>query len=794
MIDARLLLPAATAWLAAVVVIVGAAFVGDPVERHGHAIAIAGSVCAGALALLASAIRLPIAWRPALLSAALGLMLGACSAGAQVWATTAGPVAGWAKARASAEVIAVVNGEPITRANGSAAVWQSSSSTEVRIATSAISARGERVLVDLPISMRVDNPDLVPAPGTEIAISGRLGPAAKTDLAAVLTMRSESGIAILRSPGPIDAAASSMREGLRTSLAGVGPDAAALVAGLSVGDESLQSASLDDSMRASGLSHLTAVSGGNVAIILAVVLVIARMLRWRMPTRVIVALAALGYFVVLVRPQPSVVRAAVMGVVMLLALLTGGRRSGPAVLATAVLVLVVVSPALAVSWAFGLSAFATGGLILLTPSVAASLARWRPTRRWPPALQEGVAVTTAAQLATLPLLVAMGVSVGWVAVPANLLAMPAVAPVTILGLIAAMVAPFSLPAAAGIAQVAALPAAWIAWVASTCSTLPFAALPWPTGLPGVVLLALVTPMLFVAVRLMRRRYPAGVPRLITMTGIVVTIVVSMVLAIAPPGRRGWPPPGWLMVACSVGQGDGLVIRDTEEAAIVIDSGPDPALIDACLDDLGVTAVTALILTHFHADHVNGLPGVLRDRQVAAVFVSPVNDPPEQVAMVLGWLDGIAPAPVAVRVGEVRTTGSASWRVVWPRRVIRAGSIPNNASVSVVLEAEGTTFLLTGDVEAEAQSAIIAAEPGLRVDVVKVPHHGSRNQDQRLPAWSGARIALMSVGVGNTYGHPAPETLDAWAGAGALVGRTDEQGDLAVVRDADGNLGLVTRGN
>ena len=794
MIDARLLLPAATAWFAAVVVIVGAGFVADPVERHGHAIAIAACVCAAAVTVLALAVRLPKAWRPALFSAALGLMLGACSAGAHVWATTAEPVAGWVTARASASVIAVVNGEPVTRANGSAAVWQSSSSTEVRIATSMISARGERVLVDLPISMRVDDPDLVPAPGTEIAISGRLGPAAKPDLAAVLTMRSESGITILRSPGPIDAAASSMREGLRESLTGVGPDAAALVAGLSVGDESLQSASLDDSMRASGLSHLTAVSGGNVAIILAVVLVLARMLRWRMPTRVIVALAALGYFVVLVRPQPSVVRAAVMGVVMLLALLTGGRRSGPAVLATAVLVLVVVSPALAVSWAFGLSVFATGGLILLTPSVAAGLARWRLSRRWPPALQEGVAVTTAAQLATLPLLVAMGVSVGWVAVPANLLAMPAVAPVTILGLVAGIVAPFSLPAAAGIAQVAALPAAWIAWVASTCSTLPFAALPWPSGLPGVVLLALVTPLLFIAVRLMRRRYPKGVPRPVTTAAIAVIVVVSSVLAIAPPSRRGWPPPGWLMVACSVGQGDGLVIRDTEEAAIVIDTGPDPALIDACLADLGVTAVTALILTHFHADHVNGLPGILLNRQVATVFVSPVNDPPEQVAMVLGWLDGIAPAPVAVRVGEVRTTGSVSWRVVWPRRVIRAGSIPNNASVSVVLEAEGTTFLLAGDVEAEAQTAIIAAEPDLRVDVVKVPHHGSRNQDPRLPAWSGGRIALVSVGVGNTYGHPAPETLDAWVRAGALVGRTDEQGDLAVVRDADGNLGLVTRGN
>ena len=383
MIDARLLLPAASAWLAAVFVIVGAGLIGDPVERHGIAVILAVSGCAAGVALVLASFRLPIQWRPTLLSAAFGLVLGSLSAGAHIWAITPEPVAAWASARASAEVVAVVNGEPVTRAIGTAAVWQSSSSTEVRIATSVMSARGERVLVELPLSLRVDEPGLVPAPGTEIAVSGRLGPATKADLAAVLTMRSESGMEILRAPGPVDAAASSMREGLRASLAGVGPDAAALVAGLSVGDESLQSASLDDSMQASGLSHLTAVSGGNVAIILAVVLGIARLLRWRMPTRVIVALAALGYFVILVRPQPSVVRAAVMGVVMLLALLTGGRRSGPAVLATAVLVLVVVSPALAVSWAFGLSVFATGGLILLAPSVAAGLARWPMTRlRW----------------------------------------------------------------------------------------------------------------------------------------------------------------------------------------------------------------------------------------------------------------------------------------------------------------------------------------------------------------------------------------------------------------------------
>lgn len=319
MIDARLLLPAVAAWLGAVLVIVGAGLMVDPVERHGLALALTGSGCLVGLALVLLAMWLPQKLRPALRSAAFGLALGACSAGAHVWAITAEPIAGWSAARASASVIAVVNGEPVTRSLGSAAVWQSATSTDVRVATSAVAARGDEVLVELPITLRVDDPAVIPAPGTEIAVVGRLSPTTKSDIAAVLTMRSGSEPSVLREPGPVDTAASAMREGLRESLDGVDPNAAALVAGLSVGDESLQSDSLDEAMRSSGLSHLTAVSGGNVAIILAVVLGLARLLRLRTPTRVVVALAALGYFVILVRPQPSVVRAAVMGVVMLLA-------------------------------------------------------------------------------------------------------------------------------------------------------------------------------------------------------------------------------------------------------------------------------------------------------------------------------------------------------------------------------------------------------------------------------------------------------------------------------------------
>ena len=792
MIDARLLLPAAAAWVGAVLTIVGVDFVGDLGSKHAATLwlGLVGLV----LALVSVIISMTVPVAQIIVTACLGLALGICSASGQLWALTASPVAPWIDASATAIVEGVVTSEPLTLQPNGAAVWQSHTATQVRIATSAVQARGERVLVDLPISIRMPGSVRVPPPGSRVRVTGRLSRARSPDTAAILQLTASSVIEVVDRPGVIDVAASAMREGLRASLSGAPADASSLVAGLAVGDESMQSAELDAAMRASGLSHLTAVSGGNVAIILLVVLGIGRLLRWRLPTRVIVGLLALGYFVVLVRPQPSVVRAAIRGVVLLLALLSGGRRSGPAVLATAVLLVVVLSPALACSWAFALSVFATGGLILLAPAVASRLSSMRLTRRWPPALQEGVAIAMAAQLATLPLLLAMGASVGWVAIPANLLAMPAVAPVTILGLLAAMVAPLSLQVASVIAHFATWPAGWIAGVAHVCSGLPLARMPWPTGWIGAVLLMPAGLLCWLVRRYLVRRYPQGIPpRVLASLAVALSVLAVTVLA-APPGRRGWPPPSWIMVMCDVGQGDGLVISAGDGTAIVVDAGPDPAAMDGCLTDLGIWAVSAVILTHFHADHVNGLPGVLRGRTIGAVFVSPVSDPPDEVAMIDGWLRDAGLSSQQVRVGEVMTVGAVSWRVLWPSRRINAGSIPNNASVVVVMDVHGTTLLLSGDMEAEAQSAVIASEPGLLVDVAKVPHHGSRNQDPDLPAWSHARIALVSVGVGNSYGHPAPETLDEWAAAGALIGRTDEGGDVAVTKDESGALGLVARGS
>ncbi len=213
--------------------------------------------------------------------------------------------------------------------------------------------------------------------------------------------------------------------------------------------------------------------------------------------------------------------------------------------------------------------------------------------------------------------------------------------------------------------------------------------------------------------------------------------------------------------------------------MVVDAGPDPEAVDRCLRRLGVNRVPYVLLTHFHADHVEGLPGVLRGRRVAEIGVSPLSDPPGQAARVRRWAGDAGVPTTAAAPGEVRAVGSLRWRVLWPRRILTEGSAANNASVVLWVETAGVRVLLTGDIEPAAQAALLRAEPGLRADVLKVPHHGSAYQDPDLARAVHARVALTSVGAGNDYGHPAPRTLDLLRDAGMRSARTDLDGDVAV---------------
>ncbi len=526
------------------------------------------------------------------------------------------------------------------------------------------------------------------------------------------------------------------------------------------------------------VAHLTAVSGSNVAIVLATVLLLTRGsglgLRWRP----VVAALGLAGFVVLARPSPSVLRAAVMGAVALLALGTGGRRQAVPSLSAAVLLLVLVSPDLAASPGFALSVLATAGLLVLG-------APWREVlaRRLPQWLAAALAVPAAAQVACGPVIVAISGTLGLLAVPANLLAAPAVAPATVLGVAAAVLAPVSRPLARVTAWVAYLPTAWLVLVAHMGARLPYASVPWPGGRGGAALLAGLSGAVLTALSRPRLR------RALLVVTFAVTATMGGLSRVAP----GWPPPGWFLVMCDIGQGDAVVVRAGPHAAVVVDAGPDPDGVDGCLWRLEVWQVPLVVLTHLHADHVDGLPGVLRGRAVGAVEVGPADDPAGQAAQVRRQTSRGRVPEVRVATQEVRALGGLRWTVLGPTRTYRGTrSDPNNDSIVLRLEVAGTVVLLTGDVEPEAQADLLASGVDLRADILKVPHHGSRHQDPAFLAAVHPRVALTSVGVDNGYGHPSADTLGQLLRAGARSYRTDRDGDIALVSRHGGDIGVVAR--
>ncbi|MEU5279717.1 ComEC/Rec2 family competence protein [Streptomyces asoensis] len=637
-------------------------------------------------------------------------------------------------------------------------------------------------------------------PSTRLRVTGRLVPPLSDGdrIAAVLRVRDRAGPPVVREASGAQRLAGRLRAGLRTATDGLPADARALLPGLVVGDTSRITPALDEAFKATDLTHTLAVSGSNLTIVLALLLgppglaqhVERRGLAPRLgvPLRATALLGGaltLG-FVVVCRPDPSVLRAAACGAIVLLALATGRRRSLIPALAAAVLLLVLYDPWLARSYGFLLSVLATGALLTLAPRWSAALRR----RRVPPGLAEALAAAAAAQAVCAPVVAMLSARVSLVAVPCNLLVEFALAPATVLGFAVLVTAPVAPPVAEALAWCASWPAGWIAAVARAGAALPGGGVDWPGSWGGAFLLALVTGGLVLLGRRLTRH-----PWLCAVCGLLLLLAVVR----PPPLTRvltGWPPPGWRLAMCDVGQGDATVLAAGDGAGVVVDAGPDPVLADRCLRELGITRVPLVVLTHFHADHVAGLPGVLRGRAVGAIQTTGFEEPADQVEFVRKEAQARGVPLARAVAGERRRLGALDWEVLWPPPdPAPRPEGPNDASVTLLVRVGGLRMLLLGDLEPPAQQALSrsAAAPLVRnVDVLKVAHHGSAYQDPELIRAVAPRVALISCGADNPYGHPAPSTVAALRAGGARVLRTDRDGALAVGPGTDGEL-RVTRG-
>ncbi len=604
--------------------------------------------------------------------------------------------------------------------------------------------------------------------GATLRIRGHLEPveAGGAIVGILVANRAET----IRPPPVVLGWADDLRSGFRDLADQLPGDGGDLLTGLAIGDDAGVPAPLADAMTATSLSHLTAVSGANCAVVVGAAFLVAAALGLPKRARLVAAGVMLVAFVVLVTPQPSVVRAAVMAALALVALAVDRPVRGVSLLSVAVIVVIAVDPWAAREVGLVLSVLATAGLLLVAGPLATRL-----TAVMPRPVAFLVAIPAAAQLACQPVIVLIDPALPIAGIVANLLAGPAAPIATGFGLIACLLQPIAPTLALGVAWIAWVASSWIAGVATVLADAPFARMPWPPGAPGAVFAAFGS--IAVAWWAMSVGRAARVAGAIALCWAVV-VAGAGIGAIAT--ERLGRPADWTIAQCDIGQGDAVLLRSVGAVALV-DTGPDPALLTACLNSLAIDRIDLLVLTHFDHDHVGGIAAVVGRSDT--VLVGPVDERGQ--AEVVDPLIAAGATVHQVTTGQTGVLGAAPWRVLWPPA---SASEPGNAaSIAMRVETDPPIVLLA-DLGEEEQQRMLAATPPGPVPVVKVAHHGSADQSERLMLALDPDVALIGVGVDNAYGHPTPELIETLTAVGATVVRSDLDG-LALLAPSRGGVAL-----
>jgi competence protein ComEC len=554
----------------------------------------------------------------------------------------------------------------------------------------------------------------------------------------------------------------------RTIAPGLEGDRRAVIAGVVLGGDEGLTDELQDDFRASGLYHLLAVSGQNVALLAGGVLLIAWIAgvsRW---FGQIAALTAIVGYVVAVGWQPSVVRAGVAGILTSLAWLVARPSDRWYFLLLGAAVLLAWNPYSLLEPGFQLSFTAVAAIFVVVPRAERVLEGY-PIHPW---LRGVLAVSAACGLATAPVVLFHFGSVPAYAVLSNAFAAPAVGPLLGIALVTAAVEPVSASAAASLAWVNGWLAAYVAACARVVASLPYAELPTVTA---AVILGLGALLLLAAVRMR----PPRAPRLAVLGTLSVLVLVGW--RSWPEGQPPPPPTGLRITVLDVGQGDSIVLH-VPEGAVVIDQGPPEANVAQQLARIGIRRVAMLVLTHPQRDHVGGAAQVLETHDVETILDPALeSESSDQREALAEARERNVPVMLA-RAGESYRLGKLRLRVLWPEDAGTPGQDPNE-NATVLLASYGQVDVL---LPADAESGVTLPLRPPRVEVLKVAHHGSADEGlSRLLALTQPDVAVISCGANNDYGHPTASTLETLESAPGLdLYRTDEDGRVTL--ETDGN--------
>ena len=727
----------------------------------------AAMIAGGVLAIARGAThRAGIAWLAlvALAAATGGMAIGALRLSAIDGGAFDGPTG------RDAKVTGYVTAVP-HRANGD---------VTVRISTAGgrLALEGHEPVPDLPI-------------GSEVRASGMLAQPRpwEADYLARFGIREVLRAGTIAPTGKRRAGLAGAVDGVRSRAAAAlesgTPDAeAALLRGFLLGeDDRIDPATVDDFKRA-GLAHLLAVSGDCVMLLALLGAWLLGIAGTPLRTRLVALLALIAVYVPVAGAGPSIQRAGIMGAAGVIAALAGRPRWRWYALLLAATLTLALNPRSAGDPSWQLSFAAVTGILVFAARIRDLILGGRGDGSDPPsaarrALAEGAGVTIAATLATAPLFAHDFGAVSIAALPANLLALPAIAPMMWLGMLAAIIGQVPGAPVEPFTALAGLLAAYVAQVAHWLAQPDWAQLgitlpAWPQVAAAYAGLGVA--MSTVGAWARRRRDSVRPHRRARLAALAV--VACAALAFRSPPGAALPAPGLRVVVLNVGQGDSILLDPDDGGPVLVDGGPEGDDLRGQLSQEGVDGLAAAIATHDQSDHVGGLDELLYSRFPVhrLLYGEPGPD-------FLRAARAVNVPALRVSEGSEVSSGSLHLEVLWPRGAApgEGESDPNQSAVVLLARWHSFSMLLTADAEAEA----VPLDPG-PVDVLKVAHHGSDDAglgallDRTVP-----RLAVISVGAGNPYGHPTAGTLATLAEHGIPTVRTDQAGDVTIDVSARG---------
>ena len=551
---------------------------------------------------------------------------------------------------------------------------------------------------------------------------------------------------------------------------------AGLLNGMLIGYREGLSREVQNTFSDSGLTHIMAVSGANVAFIVLPLILLFRRIGIKLEISNIIIIFLLVLFVYITGFSPSVVRAVIMAVAMLTAQIIRREPDVITSIAFSAIILLLYNPSCLFDIGFQLSFAATLSLVLFYKGIKARIS----FKHIPAFAADILAGTLAAQIGVLPILAYHFNKISVVSILSNLLVAPAIQLITILGLGMAALGQASIVLSRLIGYINCTLLSFILYVSKLSASIPYAVINTVTPSIFIVMLYYIT-VLSLLWKKSLARFKVNIRYYFAAIGFLTVISISV----------SFIPKGLEVVFIDVGQGDSAFIRTNSGKTILIDGGGSSAkslaqtnvgesIIIPFLLDYGVMKLNLVVATHGHDDHIQGLKPVLKAFNVDNLILPAVTDKKEFSELIsISEARGIK--IVDCQKGDiVKVDKTTLLNILHPQRSSNISkSSLNNNSIVLKLSYKDVRMLFTGDIEEEAEDMLLHEEAEIEADILKVAHHGSETSSNiEFLRQVKPKVAVISVGK-NNFGHPGAETIDRLLGVNAKLFRTDEDGAVIV---------------